>query len=165
MRKIKPIEDCTDKELEALRNNYHNKGKTEGGPYTLPEVNRELLNRRASDMDGKTISEAIVKLATQNENGFTSYGELFKEIHKKDFLGNNSQRIISADLDRAIHYCISENWPIVTTLVINQSENDLTPKAIENIYDSCRELGLENMPLSKEEFIRSEQERSRQLLN
>ena len=47
------------------------------------------------------------------------------------------------DLDSAIHYCIKNKLPIVTVLVVPKSNRRLTEKAINNIYNRCRDWGVQ----------------------
>ena len=160
MKASKPIEERSTKELENLRKNYLAKDKIEGGPHTLVEVNKELLNRKGSDLDGKDIVNAIISLTNNSPSGITTYGELFTKIHNKKFIGNSSQSKISKDLDRVIYYCIQNELPIITTLVMRKNQEKLTEQAIQNIYDECKDLGVD-VPASPDTFVKSEQEKSR----
>ena len=152
------IRDLSDEQLENMENNYRDKGVAEGGKYTLAEVRMEKLRRSGSVFSGKTVVTKIRTLANASDDGLTTYLDLWNDLYPdREWKGDNSRRIIMGDLDPALHYCVKHSLPIFTVLVVRTGRRDLTEKAINNIYDRCRELGVEAGPNSAD-FVARERE-------
>ncbi len=138
------IRDLSDKELENFIRNYRKAGKTEGGIYTLAELLMEQLRRSGSVFSGKIVATKILTLAQSSDDNLTTYHDLWNDLYPdREWIGHNSKRIIKDDLDLAIHYCVKNKLPIVTVLVVPKIKRRLTEKAINNIYNRCRELGVQ----------------------
>ena len=60
--------------------------------------------------------------------------------------GNASIKKIAKDLIAAVHYCVVNNLPIVTVLVVQTQTRDLSDQAIQNIYNEAAELGVNTGP-------------------
>jgi hypothetical protein len=165
MRDITMIEDESIKGLKNLEKNYMEKNRTEGGVYTLVEVRRELLRRNGGIHNGETVYKAIFALLTTSSSGFITYGELFVKLHNKLWKGNGSQGLITKDLYAAIYYCVQNQLPILTSLVIRKDETQPTSEAMQNIYDCAKQSGIKDMPGSVEKFVLEQQQNSLQLIN
>ncbi|MDO6621079.1 hypothetical protein [Shewanella sp. 6_MG-2023] len=101
-----------------------------------------------------------MKLANQSDSGFITYGQLFKCLHKFDWVGNGSQQKLNKDLGAVVYYCVQNKLPIVTSLIIRQNNNQLTNQAKQNIYDCAKQLGVTNMQANVELYISEQQEKS-----
>ena len=144
------IRDLSDKELENFLGNYRRAGEMEGGKYTLLELQKEQA-RRNSVFSGKDVATRILTLAQPSDDCLTTYLDLWNGLYPdRDWIGNDSQRRIMADLDPAIIYCIEHELPIVTVLVVPRATRRLTENAIKNIYNRCRELGVQTGPIATE---------------
>ena len=42
-----------------------------------------------------------------------------------------------------VRFCHMNNLPILTTLVVEAGKRQLSTKAVQNIYNLCRELGMD----------------------
>ena len=42
-----------------------------------------------------------------------------------------------------IHYCVTNQLPILTVLVVRGSNRRLTSEAVNNIFNECKELGID----------------------
>jgi len=137
------ITSWTDRQLNNLEKNYISAGKDAGGPFTLAEVKLEKLRRLPSQLDTLTVARKIVELAKQSEDGLTTYGELWTSINPdQEWKGNAAQQIVANALGRVIAYCVKNQLPILTVLVVQAGKRELSDKAVENICREASSLGV-----------------------
>ena len=137
------IENWTDDQLALMEQRYRNANKTEGGRYSLPEVLLERRRRLPSVQGPREVAARIIALAKTSPDGFTTYGDLWKSFNPGiPWKGNYTQNLVAKSLGRVIHYCVSNNLPILTVLV-RRNNKKLSNKAVENICNECRELGIQ----------------------
>ncbi|HZQ00784.1 MAG TPA: hypothetical protein VFB13_14675 [Reyranella sp.] len=130
-----------------MERRYVEQGRTEGGPYTLFEIRIELRRRLPSTFDPRIVASKIVELAQANPNGLTTYKALWDVLRPGEaWKGHNSQTTLGNALGTVIAYCCQNRLPILTVLVINGSIGALTDKAIFNIAQECRDLGMDTAP-------------------
>jgi hypothetical protein len=137
------ISDLTDRQLDIWEANYRRAHKTEGGKYTLSEILLEKKRRKPSAFGVRELAVKIIELATLSEDGLVTYSDLWNAFRPDRWTGHKSLAIMSDSLDRVIHYCVTNRLPIVTVLVVQKGTRTLSEKAICNIYDECRELGVD----------------------
>ena len=77
--------------------------------------------------------------------------------------GHKNLRIVADSLFRVIRYCVMHQLPILTVLVVRGSNRRLSAQAIENIYQECRELGVDVGPDPKA-FVDSQIKLSREVI-
>lgn len=138
------IADLTDKQLKTLQANYVSKGLKEGGKYQLSEVLVELLRRRPSKLDTVEVMQAILKLARESKDNRLTYKDLWHHFYPdQEWSGHGTQTVVKNALARVIGYCVTNNLPVITTLVVQGQTRCLSDLAITYIYKECMELGLE----------------------
>lgn len=133
--------------LLDMERRYVERGLTKGGTYSLFEIRIELRRRLPSEFDTREVAAKIIELARVNSNGVTTYKTLWDAmLPGRPWKGNNSQKIMANTLGKVIAYCHQNELPILTVLVINGSVGGLTDKAIANIAQECRDLGMDTGP-------------------
>jgi len=138
------IEDLTDDQLKTLVENYRRNNRTEGGKYSLKEVLLEQRRRTPSPFGTREVAAKIVELARQSNDGFLTYGELWHSFRPDlPWSGHATQQIVAQSLFRVIGYCVRHKLPIITVLVVRGANRQLSPEAVQNIYNECKELGVE----------------------
>jgi hypothetical protein len=159
-----PVSDLSDNELEIMEANYRRAGRTEGGKFSLREVLLERKRRKPSAFDTREVAARIVELAGCSADGFVTYGEIWKSFRpESQWEGHKNLRIMADTLGRVIYYCVKHQLPILTVLVVRGSNRKLSDQAIENIYNECRELGI-NVGFDPRAFVQSQIEQSRTIL-
>lgn len=157
------IEDLTDKDLENFIQNYRAKGVVEGGIFSLAELMLEKLRRGGGSISGREITIRILELAQKTPDGLITYGELWKSLYpEKDWVGHANVKAIGADLGSSVHYCVLHGLPVVSVLVTRQGTRKLSDKAMCNIYDECKELGVDTGP-SHTDFVQRQAEQALKL--
>ena len=145
------IEQLSDEQLDAFESNYRKAKKTDGGKYSLSEILLEKLRRKPAVFGTRRVAAKIIELAQQSEDGLCTYGQIWSE-----FRPNTP----SSSLGRVVHYCVKNNLPILTTLVVQTGTRRLSHEAIQNIYNECRELGVS---VGSDPFVRTQAELARRL--
>lgn len=158
------ISNLTDRQLTTMQANYSRQGVTVGGTYTLAEVLLEKKRRTPSVLNAVEVASAIIRQARASDDSLTTYRALWGEFYPNvEWKGNNSQRIIRNALGVAIAYCVANRLPIVTALVVPSLTRKLTEKAVSNIYNEAKWLGVD-VGLNAAEFVASQQKASLALL-
>lgn len=137
------IIDWTSEQIDTLVQRYRERGKTEGGKFTLPELLLEQKRRIPSKFGGDEVVRGIIALAGKSSTGLVSYGKLYNYLSGGlPWKGNATQGEMSRALDRGIYHCFQNSLPILTVVVVRQN-GKLAPEAIQNIYNECKELGID----------------------
>ncbi|MCS3764971.1 hypothetical protein [Bradyrhizobium centrosematis] len=158
------IEQLTDEQLTAFEQNYRNKNATIGGKYSLREILLEKLRRNPNPFGTREVAEKIIELSHESQDGLCTYGQIWSAFRPETpWEGNSTQSVIASSLGRVVHYCVTNNLPIITTLVVQTATRKLSEKAIENIYNDCRELGV-NVGISPQLFVDEQAKAARQLV-
>jgi hypothetical protein len=151
-----PISDFSDAELDSFEVNYRKAGKTEGGKYSLHEVLLEKLRRKPNPFGVREVATKIIELARNSNDGLLTYGDIWTVFRPNTpWEGHKTLRIVADSLGRVVHYCVMNNLPILTVLVVRADNRKLSSKAIGNIYNECRELGV-NVGLDPNAFVHSQ---------
>lgn len=123
---------------------YRKQGVSTGGHYTLAELLMEQRRRKPSVFPHIQVAHFIVNEAKQAEDGRVTYLEIWRAFAPgKDWQGNASVKVLGAGLGRVVEYCVRNRLPILSVLVVPTSTRKLTEKAIQNIFNECRELGVD----------------------
>jgi hypothetical protein len=140
---------------------YRRAQKTEGGIYSLSEVLLEQMRRKLGIFGGREGAAKIIEMAGRSADGFVTYLELWKAFRPDvTWEAYKSLRPISDSLDRVIHYCVTNRLPILTVLVVRTDNRRLSSQAVKNIFNSCRELGVD-VGFDPKEFVDKQIELSR----
>ncbi len=150
---MKDIREVPDDGLDAAIKRYRERGLTVGGPFSLAELLLEQKRRSKSEFDGRTVVEAIINAARGSESCYTTYRELQEQLYPgESWKGNYSRSLMMQALDKAIHYCVGTKLPILSVLVVRSDDRKLSEQAIQNIYNECKEMGLD-VGLEPEKFV------------
>jgi len=157
------IGNLTDDQLERFAANYRRCNQTEGGKYSLREILLEQRRRTPSPFGTREVAAKIIELARQSNDGFITYGELRHSFRPDSpWSGHGTQQIVAQSLFRVIGYCVRNKLPIVTVLVVRGSNRKLSAEAVQNIYNECKELGLET-GLNADAFVKDQIKMARAL--
>jgi hypothetical protein len=139
-----PISDLSNKELDRFEASYRRANRTEGGKYSLSEILLEKRRRKPSEFGVREVAAKIIELAALSADGLVTYGDIWNAFRPgMPWEGHKTLRIVADSLYRVIHYCVTNKLPILTVLVVRGSNRRLTSEAIENIFNECRELGID----------------------
>jgi len=159
-----PISDLSEEELDRFEANYRRANKAEGGKYTLAEILLEKKRRRPSPFAVREVAAKIVELARISKDGLVTYGEIWNVFRPNiPWEGHKTLRIVADSLERVIQYCVIHGLPILTVLVVRTNERNLSPQAIQRIYEECRELGM-NVGPDPNAFVASQVALSRAII-
>lgn len=160
---MRSISEYTREELDRFEVRYRERGLVEGGVFSLREILLEKLRRNPNPFGTREVAAKIVELARESEDGLCTYGQIWSAFRPNTpWAGNNSQSVVAFALGRVVHYCVINKLPILTTLVVQTGTRRLSDKAIGNIYNDCRELGLD-VGLNPEGFVREQARLARRL--
>jgi hypothetical protein len=110
---------------------------TKGGEISLKEI---VFGTRE-------VAAKILELSRQSNDGFLTYEELWWSfLPDFSWSGNSSQKFVTQSLFRVIGYCVRYQLPIITVLVVRATDRRLSAEAVQNIYQKCKELGVETGP-------------------
>ena len=155
------IEQLSDEQLDAFESNYRKAKKTEGGKYSLSEILLEKLRRKPAVFGTREVAAKIIELAQQSADGLCTYGQIWSEFGPSTpWEGHKTLAVVAPSLGRVVHYCVTNNLPILTTLVVQTGTRRLSHEVMQNIYNDCRELGVSVGP-DPEAFVRTQAELAR----
>lgn len=147
------ITDMTDNQLDVFEANYRKEKKTVGGKYSLSEILLEKKRRKPSEFGTREVAAKIIELANKSSDGLCTYGSIWSAFRPDaPWEGHKTLRIVADSLGRVIYYCVINKLPILTTLVVQAGTRRLSPGAIRNIYNECRDLGVD-VGLEPEAFV------------
>jgi hypothetical protein len=159
------IESLTDRQVSLMISRYEERDLTEGGRYSLAELKLEQLRRVHSPLPHVEVARKIVELAEQSEDGLITYRDIWEAFRPGEPwrwpVSNNS---VNPSLARVVEYCIRNQLPIPTVLVVQEGKRKLSPEAVQNIYGEARALGVD-VGLDAEVFVDRERERARQVVS
>lgn len=146
----------SDRQLAAMIANYRTRGVSEGGRWSLSELLLEERRRTPTAFPPREVASAIIRLSKGSPDGLASYHDIWREfLPDREWKGNAPRKIMADALYRAIGYCVDYDLPILTVLVVRKQQRRLSPEAVLNIYNECRELGIDVGP-DPEKFVEAE---------
>jgi hypothetical protein len=155
------ISDLSDTELDRFEASYRRANKAEGGKYSLSEILLEKRRRKPSAFGVREVAAKIIELAKLSDDGLITYGDIWNAFRPGvPWEGHKTLRIVADSLYRVIHYCVTNQLPILTVLVVRGSNRRLTNEAIQNIFNECRELGVD-VGIDPKTFVNTQIELSR----
>lgn len=159
-----PISDYSDGKLQQLVNNYRLKNAIEGGPYTLAEALLEQRRRVPDGFGAHEVTNKIREFSQISGDGFVTYLQIWNAFRRDPWKANYSLKMVGNSLERVAHYCLLNNMPFFNILVVQKGTRSLADKAVQNIYNYYRELGVD-VGLDPHAFIEREIERCRSFQN
>ena len=136
----RPISLLSDHQLEVFEHVYRESGFTKCACHPLAAVTAERCRRVAGGLTGSEIVQLILDMSQQNSDGYTTYLALYRAVFPgKPWRGTQA---IKQVLHQAIIYCVDNDLPMVTALVVRSDTRELSRKALQNIYRSARDLGV-----------------------
>lgn len=122
-------------------------GQAKGVRFSLADVRSEMRRRQKHRFDPREVASTILAQTASSEDGRTTYGELWKSLTGgQPWKGNSPRTIMARELGHVLAYCHQNGLPMLTVLVVTQSERALTDAAINNICDECLEMGIDVGP-------------------
>lgn len=138
------IKDLTDEGLQNTENNYRKAGLEVGGKYSLAELLLEKKRRNSGPLEAAEVYKAICRLSARSPDGLVTYGQIWSEFYpEKPWAGNYSQTMVGKALDGVIYHCHKNGFPLMNVLVVRKSSRRLSKEAFENIWNECKEIGLD----------------------
>lgn len=139
---IASIATLSNAQLENLERNYHKRGITEGGLYSLREVLNEKTRRVTGGLEGLEVVNLILDLCRTSSDGFATYADLWHALFpNQPWRGQSTVRDIMKILGEVISYCVANDLPILTALIVRSDTRQQSANAIENIYQCARDMG------------------------
>ncbi|WP_447765298.1 hypothetical protein [Sphingopyxis panaciterrae] len=158
------LEDLTAQQINSFIANYENSGKIEGGKFSLSELRLEKQRRIISPFPPAETAKAIVEMAQTSKDGLVTYKDVWQRFRPNAvWTGNAPRAEMAKALGRVIAYCIDNELPILTALVVKGSTRSHSPEAIQNICNEVRSYGID-VGTEPREFVKGEQDRSRTLV-
>lgn len=155
------IGSWNDKQIASVIERYRKRGLTEGGPFSLSELLMEQRRRIKTEIPTVALVRKIVELARGSADGLVTYKELWTAFRPdEEWVGNKSQQIMGNALARVVEYCVRHQLPVLTVLVVKTGSRKLDPKAVSNICNDARDLGVTVGP-DEGRFIDEQQEAAR----
>jgi hypothetical protein len=157
------IQELTDQQLLNFIKSYGRAGKTEGGKFSLAQLHVERLRRSPSERSPHEVLKFVVEEARKDPSGTTTYGRVWEFLRPgAPWQGNHSGKLVGSTLGAVIAYCIRNDLPLASTLVVRSGSRKLSPEAIDAIYQDAKLYGLAVGPIPSD-FVRQETERARQM--
>lgn len=104
-----------------------------------------------------------VAVAQQSEDGLCTYGQIWSEFRPNTpWEGHKTLAVVASSLGRVVHYCVTNNVPILTALVVQTGTRLLSQEAVQNIHNECRDLGI-TVGSDPEAFVKRQAELARSL--
>ena len=137
------LADLTNAQIVTFVERYRESKLTEGGVFSLAELLREQRRRNGSGFNAHQVATAILELCQKSPDGFAKYGELFDRMYPgQKWSGHKSLGLITKALDSVIMYCFENGLPVISVLIVNGANRQLTPGAKTNICTECRDMGF-----------------------
>src|SRR5437764_4017879 len=110
-----PISGLSDTELDRFEASYRRANRTEGGKYSLSEILLEKRRRTPSAFGVREVAAKIIELAALSDDGLVTYGDIWNAFRAGvPWEGHKTLRIVADSLSRVIHYCVTNQLPILT---------------------------------------------------
>ena len=102
-------------------------------------------------------------MAKISSDGLVTYKQVWNEFKPDQaWQGNASQQQVANALGRVIAYCVDNQIPIVTTLVVRSDTRTHTDQAISHIYNEASSLGVD-VGVDAQSFVNDQQHKARSL--
>lgn len=157
------VSELSDQQLESFIGNYRRQGKETGGKFSLHELLLEQKRRIKSPFPPREVAKAIVELAQRSEDGLVSYKQVWEVFRPgAEWIGNAPRAEMAKALAQVIAYCVDNELPLLSTLVVRAGQRSQSEEAIANIYNEARSLGVAVGPDARA-FVLEQQQKARAL--
>lgn len=157
------LDGLSDRQLDAFIKNYADRGKEQGGKFSLADLRLEKQRRIKSPFPPRETAAEIVTLAKASKDGLVSYKEVWQRFRPdRVWTGNAPRAEMAKALGSVIAFCVDQRLPVLTTLVVRGGSRSHSEEAISNIYNEAKGLGVE-VGLDAVAFVAREQEAARAL--
>lgn len=157
------VSGLSDKQLEAFIANYRRQEKVTGGKFSLHELLLEQRRRIKSPFPPREVAKAIVELAQASGDGLVSYKQVWEVFRPGAvWIGNAPRAEMAKALAQVIAYCVDNDLPLLSTLVVRAGQRSQSKDAIANICNEARSLGLGVGP-DPAAFVLGQQQEARAL--
>lgn len=147
------LRDLTEREIRAMIKNYDRNGQTSGGKWSRSELVLELDRRKSTVYPPHHLAQIILRMCHVSYDRRVSYKELWL-AHNEGPLpkGQNWVKPLTDGLAVLGAWCIDNDLPILSTLVVNDQKRELSDQAASNVWNYMKDK-LPNVPLNAREFV------------
>ena len=135
-----------------------------GGKYSLTSAILESHRRQSSEIEVSLLAKFIFERSKDSPDGLVTYKEIWEFFFpNKPWSGNHPRTVISNALYKVIFLCVSNSWPMITTVVVQTQSRKLSDDAKMNIFNEAKELGID-VGLNVDQFIAQQLELTKTFL-
>lgn len=138
------LSELSARQLATFIYAYERNGLVSGGEFTLAQLLQET-NRRTPEHPFGTIDTArmIISLSSISPMGIITYRNIWEAFSPGEPWNISISRpaVINA-LQRVGFYCVSNNFPLIITLVLNDTKADEQDTLSEAIHDYWNKRGF-----------------------
>lgn len=158
------VSDLSEKQLAVFIENYRRQGKETGGKFSLHELLLEQNRRVKSPFPPRDVAKTIVELAHRSSDGLVSYKQVWEVFRPgAEWIGNAPRAEMAKALAQVIAYCVDNNLPLLSSLVVRADQRSQSEDAIAHIYNEARSLGVQVGP-DPQAFVLEQQQKARALV-
>lgn len=100
--------------------------KDRGIRFSIADVRSEMRRREKHRFDPREVAATILTLAASSKDNRTTYGDLWRSLTGGEpWRGNAPRAIMARELGQVLAYCHQNRLPMITVLVVTQSERAL----------------------------------------
>jgi hypothetical protein len=112
---MRSIKEFSDDELDTFEARYRSLNMIGGGIFPLKDIKLEKLRRKPSAFGIRETAAKIVELLAKSDDGFLTYGDIWKHFRPNTpWEGHKTLRIVADCLGRVVHCCVGNGLPILT---------------------------------------------------
>lgn len=137
----KMLGDLTDKEIRAMIKNYDAAGKIAGGNWSRAELMLELDRRKPTIYAPRDLAMKIHTLCRHSPDQRVSYGAVWLAYHPAPLpKGHGWRKRVTDGLAVLGAWCVDNDLPILSTLVVNNETRELTDAACANVWNYIKAI-------------------------
>lgn len=145
--------DLTDHEIRSMIKNYDGNGRTTGGKWSRAELALELDRRKKVIFVPRDLAMKILNLCHDAPDKRVSYGELWLAYHPAPLpKGQGWVKKVTDGLAVLGAWCVDNDLPILSTLVVNNGTRELKDTACENVWNYIKAI-TNDTSLSARDFV------------
>ena len=133
--------DLTERKIRAMIQNYDTNGRTTGGKWSRAELVLELDRRKPAIFVPRDFALKILTLCHASPDQRVSYSELWLAYHAAPLpKGQAWAKKITDGLAVLGAWCVDNDLPILSTLVVNNATRELKDAACENVWSYVKAI-------------------------
>lgn len=145
--------DLTDKQIRAMIKNYDAAGKVTGGNWPRAALMLELDRRKPVIFAPRDLAMKILNLCHASPDQRVSYGELWLAYHPAPLpKGQGWVKKVTDGLAVLGAWCVDNDLPILSTLVVNNTTRELKDAACDNVWNYIKAI-RNDTSLSARDFV------------